>query len=422
MDSKSFGKLPETANTASVQPYSIQIPKHDVAQMQQLVEISPIASACYENSLPNGDNSYGLGRDWLVAAKERWANSFDWNKTEARLNGYNHFIAKVADEQLGQTFDIHFVALFSQARQPVKPIILLHGWPGSFLEFLSMLDLLKDKYSPENLPYHIVVPSLPGYLFSSAPPLDRDFGLRDVARLMDSLMVDHLGFGESGYIAQGGDVGSRVCRVLAAKYDRCRGTLLNYNRIGKPEGSAGPEALSEEEKAGLERCKWFDSVGTAYAMAHATRPSTIGLVLSSSPIALLAWVGEKFVDWSDPKSYPPEEGTGYSTDLMDEVLLSASLYWLTGTPPRCLYSYRETYDVGSGKKKWHELPDYHIRAPKKFGFTWFPLDLAPIPKSWIETTGDLVWFHRHEVGGHFAAMEQPAALLGDVEEFCKLFG
>lgn len=344
------------------------------------------------------------------------------NKTEARLNGYNHFIAKVADEQLGQTFDIHFVALFSQARQPVKPIILLHGWPGSFLEFLSMLDLLKDKYSPENLPYHIVVPSLPGYLFSSAPPLDRDFGLRDVARLMDSLMVDHLGFGESGYIAQGGDVGSRVCRVLAAKYDRCRGTLLNYNRIGKPEGSAGPEALSEEEKAGLERCKWFDSVGTAYAMAHATRPSTIGLVLSSSPIALLAWVGEKFVDWSDPKSYPPEEGTGYSTDLMDEVLLSASLYWLTGTPPRCLYSYRETYDVGSGKKKWHELPDYHIRAPKKFGFTWFPLDLAPIPKSWIETTGDLVWFHRHEVGGHFAAMEQPAALLGDVEEFCKLFG
>lgn len=78
MDSKSFGKLPETANTASVQPYSIQIPKHDVAQMQQLVKMSPIASACYENSLPNGDNSYGLGRDWLVAAKERWANSFDW--------------------------------------------------------------------------------------------------------------------------------------------------------------------------------------------------------------------------------------------------------------------------------------------------------------------------------------------------------
>ncbi|CAD0100793.1 unnamed protein product [Aureobasidium mustum] len=121
-------------------------------------------------------------------------------------------------------FHVHYVAMLSK-RQDAVPLLLLHGWPGSFLEFLPMLDKLRNRYSPDDLPYHLVVPSLPGYAFSSPPPLDKDFGIEDVARLMNQLMLN-LGFG-AGYMVQGGDVGSKVARVMAAKHDECRGKHLS---------------------------------------------------------------------------------------------------------------------------------------------------------------------------------------------------
>jgi microsomal epoxide hydrolase len=135
------------------------------------------------------------------------------------MNSFPQFIATVKDGELEHR--IHFVALFSN-KQDAIPIVLLHGWPGSFIEFLPMLDMFRSKYTAETLPYHLVVPSLPGYTFSSAPPIDRDFQLQDMARIVNKLMVD-LGFG-SGYIAQGGDIGSKVSRVIAAEHEECKGT------------------------------------------------------------------------------------------------------------------------------------------------------------------------------------------------------
>lgn len=122
------------------------------------------------------------------------------------------------DDEIG-TFDIHFVGLFSH-RSDAVPLVFLHGWPGSFLEFLPMLELFKQKYSPETLPYHIVIPSLPGFTLSSMSPLDRDFSQVDAARVLNRLMVD-LGF-ESGYVAQGGDIGSRVARILGVNHVECK--------------------------------------------------------------------------------------------------------------------------------------------------------------------------------------------------------
>jgi microsomal epoxide hydrolase len=127
------------------------------------------------------------------------------------------------DDELGN-FHVHFVFMPSK-RQDAVPLLLLHGWPGSFLEFLPMIDKLRKKYGSNDLPYHIVVPSLPGYAFSSPPPLDKDFGIEDVARLMNQLMLN-LGYG-AGYMAQGGDVGSKVARVMAAKHDECKGKMIS---------------------------------------------------------------------------------------------------------------------------------------------------------------------------------------------------
>jgi microsomal epoxide hydrolase len=170
----------------------------------------------------------------MTEAKEHWLNKFDWygkiddkprratakkhhrRTCERHTNRFPHFILPIQEE--GYTLDIHFVALFSKKPDAI-PILLLHGWPGSFLEFLPILSLLKARYAEEEPPYHFIVPSSPGYAFSSPPPLDRDFRIEDVARVMNHLMVD-LGFG-SGYVVQGGDIGSKVARAIAAEHESC---------------------------------------------------------------------------------------------------------------------------------------------------------------------------------------------------------
>jgi microsomal epoxide hydrolase len=126
------------------------------------------------------------------------------------------------DDELGD-FYVHFVFVPSK-RQDAVPLLLLHGWPGSFLEFLPMIDKLRKKYGSDDLPYHIVIPSLPGYAFSSPHPLDKEFGIEDVARMMNQLMLN-LGY-EAGYMVQRGDVGSKVARVMAAKHDECKGKIV----------------------------------------------------------------------------------------------------------------------------------------------------------------------------------------------------
>lgn len=192
------------------------------------------------------------------------------------------------------------MALFSSSPSAI-PVMMLHGWPGSFLEFLPILHLLAEKHTPETLPYHIIVPSLPGYTMSSPPSKDKDFRLEDAATILDKLMKD-LGFEQTCYIVQGGDVGSKMARVLGGTTDNdenaAKAVHLNFcimpDPINLPESAYG-----ELDRVGIQRANWFKSIGSAYALEHATRPSTIGLALSSSPVALLAWIGEKFLEWTD---------------------------------------------------------------------------------------------------------------------------
>jgi microsomal epoxide hydrolase len=171
--------------------------------------------------------------------------------------------------------------------------------------------------------------------------------------------------------------------------------------MSEPSGVKGE--ITEAEKKGLTRAKEFETRGSAYAFTHATKPSTIGLVLSSSPLALLTWIGEKFRDWTDED--PP----------IDEILTSVSLYWLTDTFPTSIYAYRQRFTPTKGGS--HGSPEFTISKP--LGYSWFPQELAPIPKSWVETTGNLVFHKSHESGGHFAALEKPEVLLNDFGEFVK---
>jgi microsomal epoxide hydrolase len=232
------------------------------------------------------------------------------------MNAFPNFTISLVDGN--DKFDIHFVSLFSKKADAI-PILLLHGWPGSFLEFLPMLSLISSQYTPETLPYHFIVPSLPGYAFSSKPPLDRDFRIQDIARLMNSLMTQ-LGFEK--YVVQGGDIGSKVARVLVAEHPSCVAahrmsrsrcvcslTLMltiavNFGIMPQPLG-IDENSYTELEKQGIKRGEEFKDTGSAYALLHATRPSTIAFSLSASPLSLLPWLAEKFLTWSDPTTTPP---------------------------------------------------------------------------------------------------------------------
>lgn len=396
MTPTSFNNLPSGASEA-IKPWKVNIPREDLDNLTILLKLSPLAPPTYENSLPGQERRLGLRRDWLSAAKHYWETEFSWRKHEDHINSFPHFKAPIADS-LSQ-FDIHFVALFSK-RDDAIPIMFLHGWPGSFLEFLPILDSLRSRCNPETLPYHIIVPSLPGYTFSSQPPLDHDFRADDAARIFDSLM-SLLGF--QAYMVQGGDVGGRVGRIMAANYPNCKSLLLNTTPMTEPDPAELKSPINPTEQQALERHRFFLHNGTGYAQEHATRPSTIGFVLSSSPLALLAWIGEKFMDWTDDD--PP----------LDVILESVTLYWVTRCAATSLWSYRQFYGPNAdshASKKWH--------LDKPFGFLWFPREINPLPKAWIETTGNLVYFKQHEKGGHFAAMERPQELWADVEEYLQV--
>ncbi|OJJ69918.1 hypothetical protein ASPBRDRAFT_678370 [Aspergillus brasiliensis CBS 101740] len=385
-----FGNVPSGA-TVIPSPFQVHVSDEQIEELQLLVKLSKLSPPTYEGL--QQDRKYGITNEWLANAKEAWKN-FDWRLAESRINSFPQFTYEI------QGMTIHFVALFS-AKKDAIPILLLHGWPGSFLEFLPVLTSLRDKYSPETLPYHVVIPSLPGYTFSSGPPLDHNFDGVDTARVINKVMLN-LGF-EDGYVAQGGDIGSKIGRILAVNHEACKAVHLNACYMGKP-ADIPDTAITEEDKRALARAQWFSTFGIGYAVEHGTRPSTIGNVLSTNPVALLSWIGEKFLDWAG------------ETIPLETILESVTLYWFTETFPRSIYHYRENFPPP--KLRHAEDPRWYIRKP--FGFSYYPMELVPTPRAWVERTGNLVFWQAHEKGGHFAALERPQDFLDDLTAFCEL--
>ena len=264
------------------------------------------------------------------------------------------------------------------------------------------MSLVAKEYTPETLPYHLIVPSIPGFTYSSDIPTGISLDAPIAARILDKVMAS-LGF-LHGYIATGGDIGSALSRILASKGSQslCKGMLVNFCPMMEPPTPEAEDSLSEEDHQMIQRGKRFYQTGAAYAMEHGTRTSTIGLMLGSSPLALLAWVGEKYLEWSD------------EDPSMDTILEAVSLYWFTDTSSRCLYTYRQRFE---GKPPAHDNPSFYVEKP--FGYSLFPKELIPTPKAWVETTGKLSFFRQHPTGGHFAAMERPAESKQDMEEFLE---
>ncbi|KAI8933787.1 hypothetical protein NX059_009495 [Plenodomus lindquistii] len=367
---------------STAKPFTLRVSDQDHSEWKQLLQLSKLPPDTWEGR--QEDRRFGVSRQWLTDTKDYWLNKYDWRAQEAHINSFPNYKMQI------NGVDLHFVALFSQKKDAI-PIIFMHGWPGSFIEFLPMLELIKAQYSAKDLPYHIVVPSLPGYPLSAIQSAEKEWTMVDSANTMDQLMKE-LGFIK--YLAQGGDVGSFLARILSMSYDACLGCHVNiFTTFEAPDENL----LTPVEKEAFERAKEWHVTGTAYAQEHATRPATIGAVLSASPLALLAWIGEKFLTWSDTD--PP----------LDEILTNISLYWFTSSYPSSLYPYRELF--GGTKRPtfaYHEKPT---------GVSFFPMELSPVIKAVAEKGANLVAYGAHESGGHFAALEKPKELWGDVEVY-----
>ncbi|KAJ3536180.1 hypothetical protein NM208_g5823 [Fusarium decemcellulare] len=386
-----FDKVPSEALRQPI-PFTLRVSQGEIDEFKTLLALSKVGPQTWENS----QNNLGLSREWLLRAKDIWLNKFQWRAHEDRINSFPNFQTTVEDPIHGE-LSIHFVGLFSADPNAI-PIMFLHGWPGSFFEFLPMLELLKAKYTPESLPYHVIVPSLPGYTLSSGPPLERDFNNEDAARIMNQLMVD-LGFAKTGYIVQGGDVGSFLARKMVTQFEGCKAIHLNLILLSPEDSSSNIGDLPEDEAASIQRQKTFWETSYGYGMINANQPATISFVMSSNPLALLAWIGEKFVQWADARE--PLE--------LDTILAMVSLYWFTSTFPRSVYPYRcFNWDQdlsGSGMDR------------KPFGYSAFARETSILPKAWAEKLYPNMIRYEHRKGGHFAALEQPQLFLGDIEDF-----
>jgi microsomal epoxide hydrolase len=368
---------------STAKQFTLNVLDDAISEWRQLLQLSKLAPDTWEGR--QDDRSWGVPRAWLENAKNEWLNTYDWRAEEARINSFPQYKMQI------ESADMHFVALFSQ-RADAIPIVFLHGWPGSFIEFLPLCELIRSQYAPQDQPYHIIVPSLPGYTLGAELPKDRSWTLEDSSRVLNSLMKE-LGFDK--YIAQGGDVGSYLARIMAQKYEACVGIHLNMMTFEeKPEY----DTLSPLEQRAMDSAKRWREKGSAYALEHGTKPSTIGAVLSSSPLALLAWIGEKFLDWTDKD--PP----------LTTILTNISLYWFTSSFPSSIYPYRQLHGPDSTKLTYLSKPT---------GFSFFPLELFPGIKAPLEKNCNLVTYEQHEHGGHFAALECPEELWGDVKKYVE---
>ncbi|KXX78196.1 putative epoxide hydrolase [Madurella mycetomatis] len=399
----SFGVLP-TGIPGNPVPFDMLVPKRDQNHLTNLVRKAEIGVPSYYNQHADpAEGVFGITRDWLSGAQDAWVRDFDWSDHQAKYNSYPNYRINVTTSD-GQLFNLHFAGLFSQ-KADAKPIILMHGWPGAWTEFVPMLDLLAAKYTPQTLPYHVVVPSIPDYgLSTRADELETELKIEVAAEALNELMVN-LGFNK--YVAQGGDIGAFLAQTMCGLFEQCIGFHLNMYFMTEEQSAAVADIeITPEEQVQVDHAAEWVSFGTSYGNEHGTRPSTISLVLMTNPLAMLAWMGEKFIEWSDNRK----------PLSVDTILSFVSLYWFTDSYGRAMWAYRELMGEVGGT-----FPTLPLSLTKPFGFSSFAIEIAALPRSWAEYLfPNLVLYRSHDIGGHYAALEEPELFLEDVEEFMSL--
>jgi pimeloyl-ACP methyl ester carboxylesterase len=374
------------------EPFRVDVPDEVLVDLRDRLRRTRFPNALEDTGWEQGTDLHYLRQ--LVAY---WIDEFDWRAQEARLNAFEQRTTTVDGQRL------HLLHVRSP-EPDATPLLLLHGWPSSVVEFLEVLGPLTDPRRHGGDPadaFHVVAPSLPGFTFSG-PTQRRGWHPRRIAEAFIDVMA---GLGYERFGAQGGDWGAMIASHVAdLAPPRIVGLHLNFV-VARPPSGERP-ALSDADEEGLARMAEFRRTGSAYQEIQGTKPQSLGYGLEDSPAGLAGWIVEKFQAWSDCG------GDVERSFTKDQLLTNITAYWVTATATSSTRIYYETRNAGASA-----LPARPITVPT--GVANFAGEITRMPRPWVEASYDLVRWTDIPRGGHFAALEVPDLFVPEVRAFFR---
>ncbi|WP_420036101.1 epoxide hydrolase family protein [Streptomyces sp. cg28] len=360
-------------------PFTVAVPDEVIADLQERLRRTRWTDTVAEGW------QYGSDITYLKELCDYWADSFDWRKQEARLNQLDHFRTEI--DGIG----IHFLHQRS-ANPDATALVLLHGWPSSFLQMLPILPLLED--------FHVVVPSLLGFGFSDRPT-ESGVNLTSMGAPFATLMRDVLGYDR--YVIRASDLGAGVATGMAMSDPEA---VIGLHMNGSNPATSFddlPDDLSQAERQMIEDVKKFQQEEFAYFKVQSTKPQSLAVGLNDSPAGQAAWIIEKFRAWSDC------DGDVENAFTRDDLLTNLTVYWATETIGSSMRVY---YENAHTPAEWGAL-----QAP--MAVTTLPYDLYSTPRAWVERSGPLARLTELPRGGHFAEWEVPELIAADLRAFAR---
>ncbi len=376
-----------------IRPFRIDVPDDVLDRIR-----TRLAEYPWHEMPDDGGWAYGANLDYMKELCVYWLDEFDWRQHECAINHFSHFTAPI------DSIDLHFIHEKGSGPAPL-PLIISHGWPGSVVEFLDIIEPLAhpERFGAAGaVAFDVIAPSLPGFGFSGRP--QRPIGPRKMAGLFDKLMTEILGY--DGYLAQGGDWGGAVSTWLGFDHaPACRAIHLNIMTMRHPDGPRG----SEEEAWAVE-FEREQMMENGYRTQQATKPQTLSYAMMDSPVGVAAWIVEKFNSWSDTADSNIE-----SAHSKDSLLTNIMVYLVTGTFNTASWIY-----YGRREEGGRVLSPDGERVEVPTAAALFPAEiLSWPPRSYVERVYNIARWTEMPRGGHFAALEQPDLLVDDIRAFAR---
>jgi pimeloyl-ACP methyl ester carboxylesterase len=378
-------------SATSIEPFLISVSPYVIEGLRER-----IGRARWPDEIRGSGWQYGTNLEYLRRLCIHWADGFDWKEQEAQLNVLHHFRAKV------EGFGIHFIHERGKSHKRI-PLLLIHGWPDSFIRFIKLIPLLTAE-GPDGFAFDVVIPSIPGFGFSDRPE-EPGMNFSRIAELFAGLMQQ---LGYDRYLVHGGDLGSSIAEQMAIGFPNA---LLGMHLTDVPYVhlfSLRPEELTEPEKRYLEAGRQWQMSEGAYNMVQSTKPQTLAFAINDSPVGLAAWIIEKFYAWTD------HTGDLEKVYTRDELLVNITIYWATQTAGSAARLYYEAWH-NPNKQKIAGIgtPTAVCIAPK---------DMVPAPREYADRFFNILQWTELSAGGHFLAMERPESLAQDLFHFAMKLG
>ena len=381
------------SQTWTPKPFAISVPDQELEDLHRRLQATRLP-----DEIPDSSWRYGTSLSYVKDLVDHWTHKFDWRAQEKMLNAFPQYRIEADD------LTLHYLHVPGVGPNPM-PLLLIHGWPGSIVEFYKVIGPLTDPSAYGGDPkdaFTVVAPSLPGYGFSHTQG-HRRYSIEETADLFVKLMTEVLGY--SKFATQGGDWGSFVAgRLGQAHNDLLIGVHLNMIPVAPHPSERGN--LTEAEAAFLKEAEAFVNEESGYQAIQGTKPQTLAYALTDSPVGLAAWIAEKFFSWTDC------HGDIETRISKDELLTNVMIYWATRTINSSFWLYymlrHKPWRLGRGEK---------IAAPTAVAA--FPREILRPPREWATRVCNLQQWTAMAGGGHFAALEEPKALVEDVRRFFR---